>query len=119
MSVEAEIFTVLGPLVDNRVYPDTAPLNTPKPYIVYQRIGGRVITPLGRDIPDKQNARVQVTCWSATRLASSALALQIEDLMRTTEVFVACSPESAPVSMNEPDMGLYGAAQDFTVWSQR
>jgi hypothetical protein len=47
------------------------------------------------------------------------LALQIEDVMRTTEVFVACSPESAPVSMNEPDMGLYGAAQDFTVWSQR
>jgi hypothetical protein len=119
MSVEAEIFTVLGPLVGNRVYPDTAPLNTPKPYIVYQRIGGRVITPLGRDIPDKQNARVQVTCWSATRLASSALALQIEDLLRTTAVFVACSPESAPVSMNEPDMGLYGAAQDFTVWSQR
>jgi hypothetical protein len=119
MSVEADIFTVLGPLVSNRVYPDTAPLNTTKPYIVYQRIGGRVITPLGKDIPDKQNARVQVMCWAATRLGSSNLALQVEDTMRTSEVFVACSPESAPVSMNEPDLGIYGAAQDFTIWYSR
>ena len=119
MSVEAKLFTVLGPLVSNRVFPDTAPLSTTKPYIVYQRIGGRVITPLGKDVPDKQNARVQIMCWATTRLAASALALQVEDAIRTSAEFVAANPESAPVAVHEEDLNLYGSMQDFTIWWQR
>lgn len=119
MSVETKLFTALGSLVGNRVFPDTAPLNTQRPYIVYQRIGGSVITPLGKDIPDKQNARVQILCWTGTRLVTSALALQIEDTLRTSAEFVAANPESAPVAIHEEDLGLYGSMQDFTVWWQR
>lgn len=119
MSVEASLFTVLGPLVGNRVFPDNAPLTTTKPYIVYQQIGGKVIVPLGKDIPDKQNARMQIMCWATTRLASKALSLQVEDALRTSAVFLSANPEAACVAVNEPDLGIYGSAQDFTIWYAR
>lgn len=119
MSVEATLFSVLGPLVGNRVFPDTAPLNTTKPYITYQQVGGSVIVPLGKDIPDKQNARMQIMCWAGTRLASKALSLQVEDALRTDTTFMSANPEAACVAISEPDLGIYGSSQDFSIWYTR
>jgi len=118
MSLEAKLYTLLSPLVGGRVFPDAAPFDTQRPYITYQQIGGRVITPLNKSIPNVQNAGVQINCWDNTRIASKTLALLIEDAMRTTDVFQA-TPESAPHANHEEDLGLYGFDQDFSVWYER
>ncbi len=41
MTVEADIFNALSPLVGGRVFPDDAPFDTVKPYITEQQIGVR------------------------------------------------------------------------------
>lgn len=116
--VEALIYQTLGGIVSNRVFPDVAPFNTPRPYIIYQQIGGRVINPLGNEQPEKQNGFFQISAWSDSRATTAAIMLQIETAMRGASVFVA-SPQSAPIAEHEPDLNRYGASQDFSVWSDR
>lgn len=118
MTVEAKIFALLAPLVEERVFPDVAPFGTARPYVTYQQIGGEVISTLGREVPNKQHGFFQVQVWCDTRLNAAALALQIEDAFRTATAFQA-APVSAPIAHHEPDLGLYGTQQDFSVWSDR
>ena len=116
--LEQTLFTILGPLVGNRVFPDTAPFTTPKPYITYQQVGGDLIKPLGKSVPDKQNALVQINVWEDTRVKAKELALDIEDAIRTSELFNG-QPDSGIIATNEPDLKLYGTRQDFSIWYSR
>lgn len=120
MTVEADIFARLGSLTSNRVYPDVAPENPTKPYIVYQQVGGEAYAFLDSTLPDKKHARIQVAVWATTRAAAAALALQIESQMVTASAFQARAL-GAPVSDYEPDTQppLYGTRQDFSVRSSR
>ncbi|AGW94600.1 hypothetical protein N234_31630 [Ralstonia pickettii DTP0602] len=118
MTVEASIFALLSPFVGGRVFPDTAPFDTPRPYVTYQQVGGEVITPLGGGIPDKQNGYFQVNVFAGSRASAAALALQIEGAFRTSTAFVA-KPMAAPIADSEPDLVLYSTQQDFSVWSTR
>ncbi|MNS19686.1 hypothetical protein D3C72_514090 [compost metagenome] len=118
MTVEASIFSLLSPLVGGRVFPDVAPYNTLRPYITYQQVGGHVIRPLGKEVPDKQNGFFQVNTWADRRAEAAALALQIEAAFVTAAVFSA-KPMSAPIGTHDEDVSLYGTQQDFSVWSDR
>lgn len=118
MTVESDIFDTLKTLVSNRVFPDVAPWNTTRPYITYQQVGGRVIKPIDRVVPDKQNGLFQVNCWADTRMGASSLALQVESALTTSTAF-ACKPEGAPIANHEPDLDRYGTMQDFSIWSSR
>lgn len=117
MTIEASIYTALRSLVSDRVFPDVAPVSTARPYITYQQIGGEVINPLTGD-PDKQNGFFQINVWADTRAAAAALALQVETAMRSATAFAA-RPMAAPIANHEPDLSLYGAIQDFSVWSSK
>ncbi len=101
-----------------RVHPDDAPAGSLRPYILYSQIGGRVINPLGNDIPDQRNARMQIEVWADSRGDASALMLAIEDALRTTYVFRA-RPEAGMLADRDVDLGLYGALQDFSIWAAR
>lgn len=120
MSLESLMFDTLSPLVDGRVWPDVIPAgNVALPRIVWQQVGGQAVNFLEAAVPDKANARVQVSTWGRTRLQASALAKQakqklVEELQLRTTVI------SEPLSVLEEDnpeaARLYGSIQDFSVW---
>jgi hypothetical protein len=114
MSVEADLFAVLGPLVSNRAYPDVAPDGVAKPYITYQQVGGNAVNFLN-GIPDQRNGRFQINVWASTRSAASTLIRQVEDALRLSTTLRATTQGGA-ASDYEDELKLYGARQDFSVW---
>ena len=120
MSLESALVAALGPLVSGRVFPDVAPLDTPRPYITYQQIGGNPVTYVGKDLPDTENAQIQINIWGTTRLEVSLVRKLTENNLIAATAFEA-RPASGPISQHEPDMTPpgYGTQQDFTIWLPR
>ena len=118
MTVEENIVALLGPLVSNRVYPDTAPAGEPRPHITFQQVGGESIHFMERAVPSKKNGRFQVNVWSDTRLEAADLALQVENAFLTATTMQA-TPLGSPIALHEDDLNFYGTQQDFSIWSDR
>lgn len=116
MSLESDLFDAVKALVGNRVYPDAAPFGAARPYITYQQVGGEAANYLESALVGKRNARMQVNCWSDTRLATMALARAAEDALVTSSLRAYVL--GAPVSEHEDEMSppLFGARQDFSIW---
>lgn len=114
MSLESDLFDVLGPLVSNRVYPDFAKLGVATPYIAYTQAGGRAINFLESGVIGKRNARIQINCWASTRLAANQLARDAEDALMLSGL-KAYVIGALSVTSNS-DLGLYGTRQDVSVW---
>ena len=106
MSAEATIHALLSPLVVGKIWPDVAPSSAGLPRIVYQQVGGETINYTEGTLPDKENARMQIVCWAATRMAAINLMKQAEAL-------------GARVSGHEMDTNLYSSMQDFSIWTTR
>lgn len=118
MTVEADIYTALKSLVGNRMFPDLAPAETPRPYIVYQEISGEAPIFLERAVPSKKNGRFQISVWSNTRAEAAAIGLQIEEAMTLATAFQA-KPIGGRSAAYDEDTELRGSRQDFTIWSER
>jgi len=118
MTVEADIVSVLSPLVAGRVFPDVAPFSTDRPYITYQQIGGLAIKPLAKEVPSSKNGFFQVSVWSDRRAEANAISLQIEAALITAGAFTA-TPMAGPISTNDADLNRFGKQQDFSIWSDR
>lgn len=114
MTVEANIFSALGPLIGNRVYPDEAPIGAALPFIVYQQVGGAPLNFLA-GVPDKRNGRFQFDVWSTTRKEAAALIRQVEDTLRANQTLLADTMTGA-LATREPETNLYGFTQDFSIW---
>jgi hypothetical protein len=114
MSLESDVFDTLKGLVSNRCYPDVAPAGAAQPYIVWQQAGGEAFNFMESAAVGKRNARIQVACWAATRLAASALARSVEDTLVASSLnpFVL----GAMTAVHEPETGLYGTRQDFSLF---
>lgn len=114
MSLEATLYTLLGPLVGGRCYPDVSPDSATFPLIVYQQVGGQAVDFIEGKLPDKDNARVQVHVWAKTRLEASQIAHSAR--VALVEGSAKANTLGAAVSLYESAMKLYGARQDFSVW---
>lgn len=114
MTVEADIYNAMKGLVENRVYPDTAPAGAALPFIIYQQVGGEPINFLS-GVPDRRNGRFQVDVWAASRVTASGLIRQVEDTLRGSAVLNA-DTMTGVIATYEPETGLYGASQDFSIW---
>lgn len=114
MTVEADIYNALKGLVSNRAYPDTALAGAALPFLVYQQVGGDPLNFLA-GVPDKRNGRFQVDVWAASRATASALIRQVEDALRSSATLNADTMTGA-ISTYNPDTGLYGSSQDFSIW---
>lgn len=101
-----------------RVYPDFAPLDAPRPYVTFQGIAGDALRYVDNTAADKRSTLVQIDAWADTRAASLVLIRQIEDAMCAASVFTA-SVDGEPRSLSEPESKLYGCQQDFTILSAR
>lgn len=118
MSAEAALVPLLTGLVAGRIYPDVAPSGAGLPRIVYQQVGGKTINYTEGTLPDKENARMQVVCWAASRLAAINLMKQAEAAILAAPVIQA-EAIGARISGYEPDTGLFSSMQDFSIWTAR
>lgn len=118
MTVESDLYDTLKGLVSNRAFPDFAPVATVRPYITYQQVGGEAIGFMERAMPSKKNGLYQVNVWGDNRAQCAALILQVEQALVTATVFQATA-ERAPISEFDADVPVYGAHQDFSIWSDR
>ena len=118
MTTESLIYDTLKTMVGNRVYPDLAPINSQKPFMVYTQVGGESISFIDNTIPNKKHGRFQIDVYSDSRAVCAALALQVESAMVGSTVFI-CKAQGAPVSTYELDVLLFGSQQDFLIWSAR
>lgn len=120
MTIEESLFSVVGPLMANRFYPDVAPASAKQhTYGTYQQIGGQSLSFMeGGAAPSKRHGRFQISLWADTRAAVSSLALQVDNAMRAATAFQA-EPLGEPLARHDPEPGLYGSTQDFSIWYDR
>lgn len=117
MTLEA-ILVALLKQSSPRAFGDFAPPTTERPYITFQQIGGDVITPLGREVPGKENAVMQINVWADTRSQAKALIKAIEAALILAPEFIA-KPVAAPQSDFDADVPVCCSRQDFSIWHDR
>lgn len=118
MTVEIDIKTALSALVAGRMYPDFAPLATPRPFIVYEQTGGDALAFVDGTLPDKKHGLFEIGVYADTRAQCAAIALQVEAAMAATTAY-QCTAIHAPVSDYAPDVQIYSSTQNFSVFSSR
>jgi hypothetical protein len=101
-----------------RSFPDFARANTPRPYVTWQQFGGEALDFIGTDVPNKENATIQINVWSDTRAEAKSIIKQIEVAMIGSIEFQA-SAISAAASDFDADMEVRSSRQDFSVWADR
>ena len=115
--LEEAIFYALQVLAEGRVYPDAAPEGVGRPYVTWQRVGGRSDSVLAGPIAER-NARVQFNVWAETRLGAAALMEQVRAVVcdRSTLAALHGTPTGEPESIHEDDTDWYGSRMDFSFW---
>jgi hypothetical protein len=117
MTLEAKLVAILK-VVCPRTFTDFAPPTTTRPYVTFQQIGGAVINPLANEVPDKENAEIQINVWADTRAEAKAAIKAIEAALIIATTFQA-RPVAAPASDFDADIPVYCSRQDFTIWCDR
>lgn len=105
------LVTTLNPLFSNRVFPDMAPFNTPKPYCTFQPIGGKPMNLWAGGATDITFSRIQFNVWASSRLEADALIKQLENTVKSDPLFGRS--EGGPIARTESE-NLRGYQQDFT-----
>lgn len=119
MTMESDLVTLLK-LQCPRVYADVAPLNTAKPYVTWQILGGPSLYMLDNTPADKRQSFVQINVWGSTSRADVlTLIRSIEAAMVPAAAFTSCRPQGEPLSDYEPDTKLYGSIQRFLITALR
>jgi len=91
MGIEQSLFMALGPLVSNRVYPDTFPQDYAWPAIRYTFVSAVPdATVCGNGGDDTTNFRVQIDGVAKPDTARDALRLSIMDAMRAFDPPAIC-----------------------------
>jgi len=117
MTVETDL-TALLKTICTRTFPDFAPVGTARPYVTYQQIGGAAPVFVDNTVPDTENGEFQINVWADTRMQAKDLIKQIEAALILETQFQA-RPIGAAVSDFDADVPVYGARQDFSIWSVR
>ena len=101
-----------------RVFPDFAPVETPRPYVTYQHIGGTPLRYVDGSASGKRWAVLQINTWADTKAECLNVARGIEDAICTATAFTG-SAEGEVFAEVEPDFERYGARQDFQILATR
>jgi hypothetical protein len=116
MTMEAQIFEALRALVSDRVIPDFADEGETLPFITYQAVGGAPVNYIEGAIPNRENTRLQVNVWAATRDDASALGKQVEDALRLTAA-LQTEVITGRIATYDEDTKYRGTMQDFSIWT--
>jgi hypothetical protein len=113
--IQQDIFTILSGVANlgpSRVFPNIAPGNVPKPYVVYARVSSAPENTLANGSPI-DNTRLQVDCFDVTY----AGAVQLAEAVKTA---LAASAMTHLLLMEqdqfEPDALLHRVILDFSIW---
>lgn len=117
MSLEEDLVAALRTQCP-RVFPMTAPYDTPTPYVVWQHVGGEPIRFLDNSAPPTRHADIQITAWATTPKAALDLLRGIEDALCASSALQA-SPRAEPTAAYDDGDELTGALQTFSVWGAR
>lgn len=112
MSIEVDLAAVIGPFVDDRVFPDEAPADTPVPYVTYQQIGGPPINYL-EGAPQEEIGRFQINVWDDDREKANAVLRSIRTALCAAPLWATIM--TGLLARKEPLTKLYGAQQDFSI----
>lgn len=112
--MEKKLVDTLSCLFGNRVWPDIAPIDTEKPFCIWQQVGGNAVNYLEAVASDRKNARIQITVWAETRKESMSLIRQVENLLVSEPV--CATVVLGAQAVYDDDTGLRGAMQDFSIW---
>lgn len=119
MSLESDLVAVLQAQCP-RVFPGTAPLNTARPFVTWEHIGGDPLRYMDGTAAVQRWAQLQVNTWCNTKAEAVALALAIESALCTAGAFTA-DPVGAFTGRHEDQVEppLYGTQQEFAVLGTR
>lgn len=70
---EEKLVAAVSPLCAGRLFPDFAPLGTPRPYAIWQQVGGTDVVFVDGDTADQLGVRFQIEVWADTRQQASML----------------------------------------------
>ena len=111
MSFEADLYAVLNAVLPGKVYPDFAAVDTQRPYVTWQQIGGPVLNPVDGSATGLRSVEVQVNVWANTRLEARNVIRAIEAAMRAA-TFDA-RPMGEPIDDFDAEIPVYGSLQSF------
>jgi hypothetical protein len=115
MTIESEVFRIVSAVVGGRCFPDTAPLNTTRPYATYQQVGGMLLQPLAKVVADKGSAHMQINIWHSSRLNARLLEYAVESAMVTDENIIARKIVESVYEYDD-DLKLFGFRMEFMCW---
>jgi hypothetical protein len=110
--IQQDIFTALSGVAGGRVFPNIAPNNVQKPYVVYARVSSAPENTLADGAP-LGNTRLQVDCFDTTYAAAVALAEAIKAAMKSSAITHILLLEQDHF---EPDASLHRVILDFSIW---
>lgn len=119
MSVETDLVAVLQTQCA-RVYPVSAPVNTPRPFVTYEHLGGDPLRYLDGTAAAQRWPLLQVGVWASGAAEALALSQAIEGALCAAAAF-SCDPVGAvrTASFDDVEPVLYRALQDYQILGVR
>ena len=119
MSLETDLVTVLQTQCP-RVFPSTAPVNTTRPFVTWEHIGGDPLRYMDNTAAAQRLALLQINAYASTKAEALTLALAIENALCAASAFAA-RPSSGPRGDHSADVepALYWTLQDYEVLGTR
>lgn len=113
--MQADFFTLVGYLFDNRVYPGVAPAGTVAPYCTYTRVSSIEQSTLDTNggTGNESNTRLQIDVWAATYADAQAKAGAVKAELKLWTLANVLQGEQ---DLREPDTGLHRVMLDVSVW---
>ena len=121
--IQEAVFATLGQFaglnasVATRIYPDEAPQQVARPYVVWQEISLVQAADLlgSAETGGLNNYRVQVTVWAEKASQVRALDLQVRLAMQAASLFKSLVADARSLG-RDTETKLYGMQSDFSVW---
>ncbi len=119
MSLETDFVAVLQTQCP-RVFPGEAPVNTARPFVTWEHIGGDPLRYVDNTAAAQRLAMLQVNAYASTKAEAIALALAIENALCAAST-VTARPNGGLRGDSSTDVEptLYWALQEFEVLGAR
>ena len=111
--IQESIFAALSGAAGGRVFPNIAPNNVTKPFVVYARVSSAPENTLADGAPI-ENTRLQVDCFDTTYAAAVALAEAVKAAMGSSAITHLLLLEQ---DQFEPEASLHRVILDFSIWN--
>ena len=111
--IQQDLFAALAGVAGGRVFPNVAPNNVQKPYLVYARVSSAPANTLADGAP-VENTRLQVDCFDTTYAAALALAEAVKTAIKSSPIIYVLLLEQ---DQFEPEALLHRVILDFSIWN--